>query len=79
MCQNGLLSAYKKFPNTKTYEANDSLVTYLKNLEQGGMLGKAVVEMAKEVEAPDVENFVAEIVNNMFKSAWKLKATLRNS
>jgi starvation-inducible DNA-binding protein len=79
MCQNGLLSAYKKFPNTKTYEANDSLVTYLKNLEQGGMLGKAVVEMAKEVEAPDVENFVAEIVNNMFKSAWMLKATLRNS
>ena len=68
-----------KFPNTKTYEANDSLVTYLKNLEQGGMLGKAVVEMAKEVEAPDVENFVAEIVNNMFKSAWMLKATLRNS
>jgi DNA-binding ferritin-like protein len=43
------------------------------------MLGKAVVEMAKEVEAPDVENFVAEIVNNMFKSAWMLKATLRNS
>jgi DNA-binding ferritin-like protein len=43
------------------------------------MMGKTIVDMAKEVGAPDVENFAAEIVNNMFKSAWMLKATLRNA
>jgi len=79
MCQNGLINAYKKFPNTKTYEAKESLVAYIKNLENGGMLSKAVVQMARQVEAPDVENYVAEILNNMFKSAWMLKATLRNA
>ena len=33
---------------------------------------------AKEVQAPDVENYSAELVGNSFKSAWFLKATLRN-
>jgi DNA-binding ferritin-like protein len=79
MCQSGLLDAYKKFKNVKSYDAKESLIIYLKNLEQGGMMGKTIVDMAKEVGAPDVENFAAEIVNNMFKSAWMLKATLRNA
>jgi len=79
MCQCGLFDAYKKFKSVKSYDAKESLVTYLRNLEQGGMMAKTIVDMAREVGAPDVENFVAEIVNNMFKSAWMLKATLRNA
>lgn len=79
MCQCGLFDAYKKFKSAKSYDAKESLVIYLRNLEQGGMMGKAIVDMAKEVGAPDVENFAAEIVNNMFKAAWMLKATLRNA
>lgn len=79
MCQCGLFDAYKKFKSVKSYDAKESLVIYLRNLEQGGMMGKTIVDMAREVGAPDVENFVAEIVNHMFKSAWMLKATLRNA
>lgn len=79
MCQCGLFDAYKKFKSVKSYDAKESLVIYLRNLEQGGMMGKTIVDMAREVGAPDVENFSAEIVNNMFKSAWMLKATLRNA
>jgi hypothetical protein len=42
-------------------------------------MGKDLVTLAREVECPDGENELAEIVNHMFKSAWMLKATLRNS
>lgn len=79
MCQCGLFDAYKKFRTTKTYEAKESLVLYLKNLEHGGMFAKEVVDMAKRVNAPDVENLTAEILGHLFKSAWMLKATLRNA
>ena len=41
-------------------------------------MGKEVVDLAREVEAPDVENHAAEIVGHMLKGAWMLKSTLRN-
>lgn len=78
MCQCGLFDAYKKFKTTKTYEARESLILYTKNLEQGGMMGKKIVEMARQVDAPDVENHAATILGNLFKGAWMLKSTLRN-
>ena len=79
MCQKGLLGACKGFNNVKTYDAIPGLTTYIKNLEDGGYMGKDLVTLAREVECPDGENELAEIVNHMFKSAWMLKATLRNS
>lgn len=78
MCQKGLLGAYKNFKNVSTYEARPSLTLYIRNLEAGGFMGKEVVDLAREVEAPDVENHAAEIVGHMFKAAWMLKSTLRN-
>mgnify|MGYP002622829706 FL=1 len=77
MCQKGLLGQYKNFKMTKTYDADESLVLYVKNLEAGGFMAKEVYEAAQEVGAPDVENHLAEIVGNLFKGAWMLKSTLR--
>lgn len=48
-----------------------------KNLEDIGMQAKDVGEYAKELKAPDVENYMAELVGEMFKAAWFIKSTLR--
>jgi len=78
MCQCGLMDSYKKFKSVKTYDAKAGLTLYTKNLEAGAMMAREVVDMAKEANHPDVENEVAAIVGNLFKSAWMLKSTLRN-
>jgi DNA-binding ferritin-like protein len=79
MCQCGLFDAFKKFPSVKSYDAREGLTLYTKNLEAGAMMAKDLVDTAKEVGAPDVENFAATICGNLFKGAWMLKATLRGS
>jgi DNA-binding ferritin-like protein len=78
MCDRGLASAYKGFKHVKSYDTREMLTVYTKNLEACGMMAKDVGCMAKEVGAPDVENYAAELVGMMFKGAWFLKATLRN-
>jgi DNA-binding ferritin-like protein len=78
MCARGLTSAYKGFKHVKSYEARDMLTVYTKNLEAAGFMAKDVGTMAKEVQAPDIENYMAELVGMMFKAAWFLKATLRD-
>ena len=78
MCARGLASAYKGFKNVKSYDTREMLTTYVKNLEACGMMSKDIGDLAKEVQAPDIENYLAELVGMMFKSAWFLKATLRN-
>ncbi len=77
MCDKGLSSAYKGFKHVKSYEARPMLVTYVKNLEDGGMMAKKVAAMARLKDAPDVENYLAEICGQMFKTAWMLKSMLR--
>lgn len=77
MCQRGLLGAHRKFNHIKSHDANDMLVTYVKNLEEAGFQAKAVGEYAREVKAPDIENYCADLVGQMFKAAWFLKASLR--
>ena len=77
-CGCGLLDAYKKFPSVKSYDTRESLTLYTKNIEAGAMLAKNLTEVARETGAPDVENHAASICGNLFKSAWMLKATLRN-
>ncbi len=78
MCERGLTGAYKGFKHVKSYDARESLTTYLKNLENAGMMAKETGVLAREAEAPDVENYMADLVKAMFKSAWFLKATLRD-
>lgn len=77
MCERGLLSAYKGFKHVKSYETREGLTIYLKNLETCGMSSKDLQKIAKEVDAPDVENYLAELVGAMFKASWFLKSTLR--
>jgi starvation-inducible DNA-binding protein len=77
MCERGLNAACPKFTHVKSYDAREMSTTYLKNLEQCGMMAKEAVETAREVEAPDVENALADTVKLCFKSSWMLKSTLR--
>jgi DNA-binding ferritin-like protein len=78
MCAKGLQGAYKNFKSVKSYDAREMLTVYTKNLEAGGMLAKNIGTLAKEVQAPDIENYAADLVGQMFKAAWFLKATLRD-
>jgi len=77
MCQKGLLGAYKGFKPCKSYETREMLITYLTNLEDFGMKSKELVDTARKVQAPDVENYAADLVRDSFKSAWFIKSTLR--
>jgi DNA-binding ferritin-like protein len=78
MCQKGLLAAYKGFKPCRSYETRDMLITYLKNIEDFGMQAKDLGSLARKVEAPDVENYAAQLVDDSFKSAWFIKSTLRD-
>jgi DNA-binding ferritin-like protein len=53
------------------------LLAYLKNLEAFGMAAKELVEVARSAEAPDVENYGADLVADSFKAAWFIKSLLR--
>ena len=77
MCAKGLQQACKNFKNVKSYEAREMLTVYLSNLDKAGMMAKDILKIAKEVDAPDVENYLAEYVGDCFKAAWFLKALLR--
>lgn len=77
MCEKGLMGAYKNFKNVKSYDSRDSLVTYVRNLEDCGFKAKDLYDTAKEVGAPDIEASMAEIIGNLFGAAGKIKATLR--
>lgn len=78
MCQKGLLAAYKGLKPCRSYETRDMLITYLKNIEDFGMQAKDLGSLARKVEAPDVENYAAQLVDDSFKSAWFIKSTLRD-
>ena len=77
MCQRGLLTAYKGFKHVKSYEAREALTVYLKNLETCGFMAKDVGTLPRKVQAPDVENYMADLVGASFKASWFLKSTLR--
>ena len=78
MCQRGLIQTHKNFKHVKDYDTRNMLTTYLKNVEDAGMAAKDVCDYAREIEAVDVENFMAETAGAMFKAAWMLKSTLRS-
>jgi DNA-binding ferritin-like protein len=77
MCACGLHDAYPNFNNVTSYDGKSMLVTYLKNLEDYGIKSKDLGIAAKMAEAPDVENYSADLVRDAFKSAWFIKASLR--
>lgn len=79
MCMKGLLGAYKKFKHCESYDPKEMLLTYMKNLEDFAMLSKKVAKSAKKMEAIDIENYMAHLVEVSFKASWFVKATLRRS
>jgi DNA-binding ferritin-like protein len=78
MCERGLDNVCSKFTHVNSYNARDMSTTYLQNLEDCGLKAKDIIDLARQAEAPDVENLLANTVNFCFKSSWMLKATLRN-
>jgi DNA-binding ferritin-like protein len=54
------------------------LATYYKNLEQTAALCKKLEPAAQKVGAIDIANYMADLVGQMFKAAWFVKATLRS-
>ena len=77
MCHEGLMDANKEFDHVKSYAPEEMLMTYYKNLENLGMMSKKIQESARKLKAIDIENYMAELCGNAFKSAWMIKATLR--
>ena len=77
MCMKGLLAAYKKFNHCESYDAKQMLITYYKNLEDFTMLAKKVRKLAEKEDAPDIDNYMAQLIEDSFKSSWYIKATLR--
>ena len=77
MCHEGLMDANKKFDHVKSYTPEEMLMTYYKNLEKLGMMSKKIQESAHKLKAIDIENYMAELCGNAFKSAWMIKAILR--
>jgi len=78
MCHKGLMEASPEFKHCTSYKSTEMLGVYYKNLEELGMKCKKLMLVAKKIEAPDVENYLAELCGEAFKAAWQIKATLRN-
>ena len=78
MCSKGLTNACKKFKHIDSYEPQDMLLTDLENLEAAGMQCKKVIKLAAKEDAPDVENYMAQLIEEFFTASWMIKATLRN-
>jgi DNA-binding ferritin-like protein len=79
MCAKGLADNCPEFKNVTSYKANDMLITYYKNLEDFAMRCKKVEALAAKAHAIDIQNYIAELAGEIFKAAWMVKATLRNS
>ena len=79
MCMKGLLGAYKKFKHCESYDPREMLLTYMENLEDFAFMSKKVAKSAKKVDAIDIDNYMAHLVEVSFKASWVVKATLRRS
>jgi starvation-inducible DNA-binding protein len=78
MCEKGLSEKCEGFQHVKSYDAREMCITYNTNLTNAAMTTKYIVKTSQEIEAPDVENLLADIAHFLFKSSWMLKATLRS-
>lgn len=78
MCSCGLKDQVSPcFQNVQSYAGVSMLSVYIQNLEMMGMMAKDLEKTAQAVDAPDVVNYMAELVGAAFKASWFLKASLR--
>jgi DNA-binding ferritin-like protein len=78
-CSCELKDAAPQMQVVTSYKGVDMLGVYYKNLEELGMKAKKLEPIAAKVGAIDIQNYMADLVGQAFKTAWKIKATLRNS
>ena len=78
MCACGLKEQLPSFQNVASYDSRSMLMTYYVNIESMGYLAKEIERVAAEVEAPDVQNHMADLTGDAFKTSWFLKALLRD-
>jgi len=64
--------------HVESYEPSNMLLTYYTNLENFAVNLKGIRKQAERIDAPDIENYIAELVGEMFLAAWKIKSILRN-
>lgn len=77
MCACGLKEAMPPFQNVESYDGRSMLMAYYVNIESMGYLAKEIEQVAAAVGAPDVQNYMAELVGSAFKTSWMLKSVLR--
>lgn len=77
MCACGLKEQVPSFQNVTSYDTRSMLMAYYVNIESMGYLAKEIERVAAEVEAPDVQNHMADLTGDAFKTSWFLKALLR--
>ena len=78
-CHEGLMAACPEFKHCTSHKSNEMLGVYYKNLENLGMKTKKLEADAGKIRAIDIQNYLSELCGEAFKSAWMIKATLRNS
>jgi len=79
MCACGLKEALGPcFKNVESYEGKEMLATYLKNLEAFSNMLKMVEPAAQQCQAYDVANYLAELLGDVWKTSWMIKATIRD-
>jgi DNA-binding ferritin-like protein len=74
-CLQGALG--REFIHPQSVDTREILVCYYRNLEAYGMAAKELGRLAKDTNAPDVENYAAELVESAFKGSWQVKSLLR--
>ena len=79
MCGCGLKDAAPPMQAVTSYKGTDMLGVYYKNLENLGMKTKKLEADAGKIRAIDIQNYLSELCGEAFKSAWMIKAVLRNS
>lgn len=77
MCACGLKDLMPEFHNIESYDGRSQLLTYYMNIESLGYMAKEVEALAARTGAPDVQNYMADLVGSAFKTSWFLKAMLR--
>jgi len=80
MCSCGLKDALGScFKNVESYEGVEQLNTYLQNLEAFSNMLKMIEPAAAKCQAYDVSNYIGELLGDVWKACWMIKATIRSN
>ena len=79
MCSKGLKESLGPcFKHCDCYEGNAMLSTYYRNLESFSSMVKMVEPDAQETQHYDIANYLGELIGQIWKTCWMVKATLKN-